>query len=331
MADETDNPLVSIIVRTKDRPKLLKRALQSIAAQTYRPIEVVLVNDGEMICDLKLLKEQMQDIAINYLENNREGRTRAANRGIENASGSFVCFLDDDDIFYDDHVSTLVCFLKDSDYRVAYTESYFVHTEYNPADKAVIQTRKYPAPTIDFSRETLLFYNYIPFMCLMFDKDVLRKVGGFDEDLEMCEDWDLTIRVSKKIPFYHIKKITSEYHIWSKDIQSIQGDARLLHYRKRIYQKHLTELNPDIVSTFIFNGYWINIKYMENRIHILETELSKKDEELQKMQEEYQKLEDEKKLLETNFRQFEDYVRTNTIRLPKRLRTFIKAIISKTI
>ena len=47
---EEKTPLVSIIVRTKDRPKLLKRALQSIFAQTYRPIEVVLVNDGG--CDL---------------------------------------------------------------------------------------------------------------------------------------------------------------------------------------------------------------------------------------------------------------------------------------
>jgi len=324
MGNVITDPLVSIIVRTKDRPRLLKRALQSIAAQTYRPIEVVLVNDGEITYDPKLLKEQMPDITINYSENNCEGRTRAANRGLENASGSFVCFLDDDDLLYDDHVSTLICFLKDSDYRVAYTESYFVHTEYNPADKAIIQTRKYPAPTIDFSRETLLFYNYIPFMCLMFDKDVLRQVGGFDEDLEMCEDWDLTIRVSKKLPFYHIKKITSEYHIWSKDIQSIQNDTRLLHYRKRIYQKHLAELNPDVISTFIFNGYWINIKY-------LETELSKKDGELQKIREEYQALEAEKKMLETSFSQFEDYVRTNTIKVPKRLRTFIKALISKTI
>ena len=48
----TTNPLVSIIVRTKDRPRLLRRALQSIAAQTYRPIEVVLVNDGG--CDLEI-------------------------------------------------------------------------------------------------------------------------------------------------------------------------------------------------------------------------------------------------------------------------------------
>ncbi|MFA4919550.1 MAG: glycosyltransferase [Thermodesulfovibrionales bacterium] len=61
----SNNPLVSIVVRTKDRPKLLKRALQSIAEQTYRPMEVVLVNDGG--CDLNIneLTGILKDVALN--------------------------------------------------------------------------------------------------------------------------------------------------------------------------------------------------------------------------------------------------------------------------
>ncbi len=71
----SNNPLVSIVVRTKDRPKLLKRALQSIAEQTYRPMEVVLVNDGG--CDLNIneLTGILKDVALNYirLETNTGG------------------------------------------------------------------------------------------------------------------------------------------------------------------------------------------------------------------------------------------------------------------
>lgn len=62
-----ENPLVSIIVRTKDRPKLLKRALQSIAAQTYRPIEVALVNDGGCGLDVEELKGILRDVSLNYI------------------------------------------------------------------------------------------------------------------------------------------------------------------------------------------------------------------------------------------------------------------------
>ncbi len=77
-------PLVSIIVRTKDRPKLLKRALQSIAAQTYRPIEVVLVNDGGCDLDVEELRTILGDVSLSYrrLEKNM-GRAHAGNVGIE--------------------------------------------------------------------------------------------------------------------------------------------------------------------------------------------------------------------------------------------------------
>ena len=78
MNNMANNPLVSIIVRTKDRPKLLNRALQSISAQTYRPLEVVVVNDGGCDLDVEELKDILRDISLNYmrLEKNT-GRSHA--------------------------------------------------------------------------------------------------------------------------------------------------------------------------------------------------------------------------------------------------------------
>ena len=128
-----DNPLVSIIVRTKDRPKLLKRAIQSIASQTYRPVEVVLVNDGGCDLDIEELKTILGDLSLNYirLEKNT-GRAHAGNLGMAHAQGKYIGFLDDDDEFYQDHVVTLVSFLEQSDYAVAYTDSFMVYKEYDP-------------------------------------------------------------------------------------------------------------------------------------------------------------------------------------------------------
>src|SRR3990170_7346574 len=104
MTNEANNPLVSIIVRTKDRPKLLRRALQSIAVQTYRPIEAILVNDGGCDLDVDGLKTILGDVSLNYvrLEKNT-GRAHAGNVGIENARGEYVGFLDDDDVLYPGH------------------------------------------------------------------------------------------------------------------------------------------------------------------------------------------------------------------------------------
>ncbi len=105
---DNNNPLVSIIVRTKDRPKLLKRALESIAAQTYRPIEAIVVNDGGCELDIEELKSILGDVSLNYvrLEKNT-GRAHAGNVGIENAKGEYIGFLDDDDVLYPEHVAEI--------------------------------------------------------------------------------------------------------------------------------------------------------------------------------------------------------------------------------
>lgn len=379
---ETPNPLVTVIVRTKDRPKLLRRALQSIADQDYRPVEVLLVNDGEAFAEAASLQGMMGDVEVRHLDNGGRGRTAAANLGLRNAGGRYVCFLDDDDIFYADHVSTHVSFLEQSDYRVSYTGSWFVHREYDAERREIVEARRYPAETMDFSADTLLFYNYIPFMCLTFDRDVLTRAGGFDEDFDLCEDWDLTVRISRSHPFYHIKKMTSEYTIWSSDFQSIRKNERISEYRRRIYRKHLAEFTPALIATFIFNGYWINTKQLEDRISACETELKRREEEYRdgtaRVLSEKQKLEKElvsareelsalrddlsalrddlgtvrddlgrseaernrltgviaglsaeKERVTGNLIRLEEHVRSSTVKVPRRLKSFLKTLLMK--
>jgi glycosyltransferase involved in cell wall biosynthesis len=109
---QTESPLVSIIVRTQDRPKLLIRSLQSIASQIYRPIEVILVNDGGCDLDINKLKTVLSDVTLNYIRlEQKTGRTHVAKVGIENAAGKYEGFLDDDDEFYPEHINILVDFL----------------------------------------------------------------------------------------------------------------------------------------------------------------------------------------------------------------------------
>ena len=242
-----ENPLVSIITRTKDRPELLKRALQSIAVQTYRPIEVILVNDGG--CDLEVedIKGILGDIFLNYirLEENR-GRAHAGNVGIENTQGKYVGFLDDDDEFYSDHIETLVTFLEQSGYKVVYSDTEMVTKDFGPEEGDVINVTK----TIfskDFSYEDLLIVNYIPFNSICFSKEILNSVGKLDESFNLYEDWDLLIRVGEKCPFYHIKKVTVIYNQWNIDLQINQRDKEYMKtMRLRIIGKHYEKITPEI-------------------------------------------------------------------------------------
>ncbi len=246
------NPLVSVIVRTKDRPKLLKSALQSIANQIYRPIEVVLVNDGGCDLEAEELKDILGDIFLNYirLEENK-GKSHAGNVGIENAQGDYIGFLDDDDEFYPDHLQILTQKLIYSPLKIAYTDAEIFFIELNKEDK-IKEKFKYVAHSEDFSPGILLVQNYIPFMCLLFHKEVFNQTR-FDEGFEIFEDWILLINLSQKYWFEHIKKVTAKYIQWSDESQinrrALSEDFSKEAY-KRVLDQNIDKISSEVIYTY---------------------------------------------------------------------------------
>ncbi|MBI5632831.1 MAG: glycoside hydrolase family 99-like domain-containing protein [Nitrospirae bacterium] len=260
----SENPLVSIIVRTKDRPVLLKRALQSIAEQTYRPIEVVLVNDGGCDLDMTEINDILDKIVLKYirLEKN-SGRAHAGNVGIENSTGAYAGFLDDDDELYPEHVGLLADFLNKSELSVGYSDSMMVYKDYDPQGG---QLREYKSELVfseDFNYDKLIFENYIPLMCLMFRREVLTQVGGFDENFDLYEDWDLLLRAGSKYPFQHIRKISANYNQWDSVLQISQKNNDS-DFMKRSYLKVLNKHFGKITAARIhqYVSAFVNMRYI---------------------------------------------------------------------
>ncbi len=240
--------LVSVVVRTKDRTRLLERALRSIRRQTYRPIEVVLVNDGGPAIDDLLLERALGDLSFKYVHfQENQGRAKAVNAGIEAAGGKYVSMLDDDDEYYPDHLQVLVEFLESHDFKIAYTDCKVVHHAYDQETNRIAPVAEgvFAEP---FDKNRLLFGNYIPFNSLLFRREVLQEVGGVDEEFELYEDWDLLIRLSRLYPFYHIPKITCQYNQWSSEQQINQRDVEYMAAAERaVVAKHMGEITPEIL------------------------------------------------------------------------------------
>lgn len=241
------NPLVSIIVRTKDRPSLLKRALKSIGVQTYRPAEVLLVNDGGCDLELEELRDILGTVELNYIRfDHNVGRAAAGNEGIRNARGTYVCFLDDDDEFYENHLALLVPELIRSDVPVVYSDAAVVRKDddWNTVgDKGVFSS-------YDFSYADLLVDNYIPLMCILFSGDLIKASGGFDETFDLYEDWDLLLRMGREHHFRHISTVTAQYSFWSSEAQiaNVEGKEQTRREaHERIFYKHLKNLTPDVI------------------------------------------------------------------------------------
>jgi glycosyltransferase involved in cell wall biosynthesis len=247
---QTQNQLVSVIIRTKDRPELFLNALKSIAAQTYRPVEAVVVNDGGCDLDTEEMVSILGDVSLNYvrLEDNR-GRASAGNIGIENARGKYIGFLDDDDELYPHHISTLVSFLRGNSYRIAYADSEIIRKEFNAETAVMVEKERKVFSSYDFSYHDLVVGNYITLISILFSQDVLKEAGGFDEKFEVYEDWDIILRLGKDYPFYHISEVTSIYNQWNNGLQIAQSkeSPQVRTAFSRIMEKHHKKITQEVI------------------------------------------------------------------------------------
>jgi tetratricopeptide (TPR) repeat protein len=180
------------------------------------------------------------------------------------ARGKYVAYLDDDDIYYPDHLETLVNFLEASQSRVAYTNSYRAIQEKNGDTYTTVQ--KDTPYDDDYDADRLLVENYIPVLCVMHERKCLDQVGLFDESLPRHEDWDLWIRLSRLGPFGHIRKVTAEFTHRNTDASGMTSGTlpSMLATLEKIYEKSasLADTRPKVAA--LRKSYLFDLK---NRIH----------------------------------------------------------------
>jgi len=208
-------PLVSILVRTCNRPTWLREALTSIKHQTYSNIEVVVVEDGPPVSERMVLEEFAPHMNIQYhATGTRVGRSQTGNLALATANGVWLNFLDDDDVFFADHVEVLLQSATGQKAAGAYalaweTETLVISEEpllYRELSK-VLRYRQH------FCKITLWQHNYMPIQSVLFHRGLYEKLGGLDEDMDQLEDWNLWTRYTLEHDFVFVEKCTSKYRV----------------------------------------------------------------------------------------------------------------------
>jgi hypothetical protein len=143
---------------------------------------------------------------------------------LQRAKGKYLGFLDDDDVFYPEHIEVLINNLeKNNKSLLAYSISFETPIMVKSINPYVYEELSYDVVYRQAFNRLLLFYNnYIPIQNILFDRSLYEDMGGFDEDLDLLEDWDLWIRYSTKTDFVFVNKLTSIYRVPGniKDIES---------------------------------------------------------------------------------------------------------------
>ena len=232
-------PLVSVIIPTFNRPQRLKQAVLSVVNQTYKHVEIIVVNDAGVDVAGMLSEIGAQDLLTYVRHGKNRDRSAARNTGLRIARGKYIAYLDDDDRFLPNHLHTLVSFLESHDYQVAYTDAWRVHEEKQGSEYVEVQ-RDVPY-SYEFDPTQLLISNYFPVLSVMHARSCLDEVGLFDEGLTSHEDWDLWIRMSRRYPFAHIKELTAEF-TWRLDGSSTTSRSKQDFARTAglIYEKYRT-------------------------------------------------------------------------------------------
>ncbi len=251
--DVVDGPMISVIVRTKDRPDLLSEALASLAEGSYRQVEVVLVNDGGT--PPAVPTDYPFEVARIDLPDNR-GRAAAANAGVESASGDWIAFLDDDDLAEPEHLATLAGLSEAAGAKIVYTDA-AVGIYKLDSNTGWCETERRLPYSRDFDPELLLFDNYIPFNTLLIQRSLLTEAGPFDTELPFFEDWDMLIRLAQLAPFHHLPQVTAEYrHFRGGDHilgESPTDRADFLVMKARVIAKHREQQTPEILARVVDN------------------------------------------------------------------------------
>jgi len=221
-------PLVSILVRTLDRPAWLREALASCANQTYENLEVVVVEDGPE--SVRAIVDEFRGrMPVTYIATGRNtGRAHAGNVALAAARGEWLNFLDDDDVLFADHVEVLVDAATQAESGGAYALSWETHTDVIDPGAAryreVMHVTRHNQP---FDRLTLWHHNYLPIQAVLFNRRLFERHGGFAEDMDYLEDWNLWTRYTLEDDFVLVEKTTSKYRV-PADLYVAAGRQALL-------------------------------------------------------------------------------------------------------
>ncbi len=241
VVDQADAPRVSVLLRTKDRPGFLAEALDSLRRQTFSDFETVLVNDGGPIQAGLLVPTPGRGVTV-VVPPRPGGRTRALNTGLAAARGTYVAYLDDDDLYLPEHLETLTRFLDGSD------EYGGAHTSVRQIAQTLSDDGKYrDGPEIhvyahasDSTR--LLYKNDVPLIGLAHRRSLADEAGQFDESFDVYEDWDFLIRLASLTRLHHIPRVTAVYRV-RDDASNVTatvawGSPEAHAARRRLFEKY---------------------------------------------------------------------------------------------
>ncbi|UPW19193.1 glycosyltransferase family 2 protein [Agarivorans sp. TSD2052] len=204
---------VSIIMPAYNAAAFIGKAIDSILNQGFSDYQIIVVDDGSKDHTLEVLEQYADDITLITQANG--GASKARNTGIKAATGDFIAFLDSDDLWRTQKLALQVdAMQKNPNWVACYTE-----TSYKADEERNVQDERISATLVGKSLQQVFLHPYLVTSSFMVRREILAKVGGFDESLKTAEDIDLYLRVAEQGVIGQVQKSL----VWKADIEGSLG------------------------------------------------------------------------------------------------------------
>jgi glycosyltransferase involved in cell wall biosynthesis len=243
----TQKPLVTAIVATYNRAHTIGEAIESIVRQTYKNIEIIIVDDGSTDATRQKLAEFGQRITV--ISQKNAGPAAARNRGIKESVGEIVTFLDSDDIWLPSYIERHVDLLRNAGESVpcSLANSWLEFSDGQRLTSFDVGLLRVPdAETIWVNVADVLATRFIMFTQMVAVRRwALERSGGFDENLWSLEDYDLALKLSFEGPWGLIREPLVVWRQGSSDSLSkkaYQDQTRLKQNMITVKERALKQL-----------------------------------------------------------------------------------------
>ncbi len=190
---------ISVIIPTFNRLQLLQKAVNSILGQSFTDCELIIVDDGSTDGTAGCFSRYHDRIRLLYQEN--RGPAAARNKAIRVARGELIAFLDSDDMFFPDKLAVQqAAMAAEPEYLISHTDEVWYKQ-----GKLMNQKKKHAKPHGDIFPQCLR-QCVVGMSTVMLRREFFDLIGFLDESLPCCEDYDLWLRASIRLPFLKIER-----------------------------------------------------------------------------------------------------------------------------
>ncbi len=242
-SQENTSPLVSIVLPTWNGEAYLEDAIASCLDQTWKNIDLVIVDDGSTNPATAAILDRVTDPRVRVFHQKPNGGLPAAlNRGFVEARGAYLTWTSDDNRFYPEAIEKMMAYMREA-------QADFVYAPFRPVDENDEPAGEAGLPPLDF----LPIQNCIG-ACFLYSRRVMEAVGEYETGARLAEDYDYWARVYKRFRMRMLDEVLYDYRFHGGNLTAAEGTARV---EEKVAESARRHFSPsEIAAARALRAYW---------------------------------------------------------------------------